>query len=267
MKFTHALVTTVLVFGNKPYGETPDLQGEILLYSDKVLVGEPLVITVTLTNRGDKDFKTAYYTSDHFQNAGSAFTVTTNNQAIISRETQVSCIWVVEPDERFLAFPGARRPIIVPQGSVKAKKVFCSTLRRKDGMAQFLGPGKYEIECDITLWGRPTLQVRTRPRSFTVEELPEEAAGALDVFTPALSILLEGTWGTPTDAMVAVADDLRKKFPTLPHRKYLDYRMLDLHKNDREAYRLAAQTYLRVHPDSPFVDEIRFRLEQLEVGD
>ena len=240
------------------------LRANMRLHTDNVLVGEPLVMTVMLTNTSQTNVVTPYHRPSVFRNdALIDFDVFKGKDVVLSRPAPLSGSTVLRPSDELLRALGVAKFSLHPGASVKAERTMCLATGQRHRDFKWLEPGPYSIQATVRLQGHKE-QFVTEAKTFTVRPLDSAEQKALALWTTDLTFLLEGTWGKPTKEMLNTAGDLKKRFPALRHREYIEYRILRA-CDSADTYRPKAMAYLKEFPKSPYRDDILWWLAHLEI--
>jgi hypothetical protein len=267
-----ATVVGCLVIGgvSRPLLAAEGIRATATLYKDALVVGEPVVIAVTVVNETDH-----LVFAPGLVRGAPEYDVTLWDVAgqLVNQIESPGCIFHVTLP-RVGSYNSQPQKCLKP-GETLTHRVTL-VLRAGENRKQFLGPGEYRVA--ITLgWGDEL--VAPAAIDFAVRELSPRNEAALAVYTPRLGELLEGNWSNPLKKSTIpppqdptklstvrefeehasdVAAQLKQDFPNLPYRKYLEYRQLPVVEESRE-FLAASATYLEEFTESPYQDAILYR--------
>jgi len=261
-----AILVVPVLYGAAVRGETPtagDGKPALVLearpYKSTLVVGEPLVLGVTLSNRGEKPVYTAYAQSGVFRRVSSvSIKVRQDGKEVLSASLPHNLPHVIQLGPKHIYT--SPEDFLQPGEAVRTKCTFALIT----GMGEsWLGQGTYTLNVSVRLQGFPS-PITAEPSTLTVvpaTAATQEALAKLWRPDSNLPILIEGEWGKPTEAMTKMAAALKEQYPSVPYGMYMDFYML-WGIEDFAVAKQAAETYLNTYPDSPYCDDILWGLAQ-----
>lgn len=246
----------------RPADATKGLKATLAIPKDKIVVGEPLVVYITLVNEGDQPAETAYTTAvampDRYR-YGLMFLESVVDYSVFESGKEIAR-GQATPYMGNIMVIGSE--VLPPGESVTTEKVICP-VRDKD----WLSPGSYQL--GVNLWGSGDESYITEKRGFEILRPSPEEQEALRVVDPGYASFLEtgaeSGGGLVSQSLANTMAKLRHDFPRVVYRQHLEYRMFD--RRGIEAYRVGAVPYLAEFPDSPYADDILLRLTKFQMYD
>jgi TolA-binding protein len=239
--------------------DVDDLRATLEMHSREVMVGEPLVVTVGLTNTGKGAVITIYAKPGAFRLIADVdISVRSGSTVVLSKAVRSGvAVYPIDPSKAASLVNVA--DITLEPGGVLSQKRTIALVRKTDERLAWLNPGTYEIQAEIHLQGHST-PFKTPAERFTIKSLALEQQGVLSFFGTELVPLLEGAApDLVTQEILAKSAKLKKNFPRSPHRQYLEYCILDSY-DKLAAYGPAARAYLEEFTKSPHVDDVLWNL-------
>ena len=239
------------------------LVATLTIPKDRIVVGEPLVVRITLSNEGEQSVSTVYASRASEPSAygyefvnGDFFTV---EYSVFESSKQVATGKVWHYRGNLFVLGGE---VLPPGERVMTERVFCP-LRNKG----WLGPGAYQLRARLS--GRSDEVHVTDKRSFEVLRPSAEEQRALGIVSPDFVSLLQGQREASSDFvdqnLAHTIAKLRHDFPAVVYRQHFEYRLFE--KSGIEAYRVAGLPYVAEFPDSPYADDILLRLAEFQMYD
>ncbi len=260
------LLTAFSYAGSVPM-EAEGLRTLLSLDRASLVVGEPLVATLLITNAGQSKIQTPYASSQTLRYAAHmGFQILKDKDVVLTPSGGGSGAKVV-----------MRTGVgIEPGGTVKARKVVVMGARSLQSSQQFLPPGTYRVKG----WVRITIKsgddlhwvtLESAESEFVIRELDTKDQSALGILAavPELDRVISGRWGKLTQSMIDSLQNVSGQYPSLPHAESADYvltRDLLQHRNDMDLTkcRAAVENYFNRHPRSALGDDLLFYLGHLE---